>query len=297
MCFLIVVASAIIEVSLLFKTNTYSYKHKYIMSHLDSIHVLLMGNSHILDSMIPDSIGNGVFNAAISGRSYVYDNDLLKQYVPLLTNLETVIVPIDYFSFYFGRETNNPRDNQHQIDMNRTYKCMYYKYMNVKADFWYWPEIINSKMSLIPRFLKSSDQLRGGDSLGYSRQKLSNRINNWKVAALPALVNTNMPIDKRKAMELYNVYSSMASITMKKGVRLILISTPMYKTCQEDINKNVVVEKEVFVKKLQKEFSNVDYYDFTFDERFEEDDFIDSSHLSEHGAIKFSRIIKDLLSL
>ncbi len=294
-CSLIFVASAVVEISLLYKTNTYSYKHKYIMSHLDSIHVLLMGNSHILDSMIPDSIGNGVFNAAISGRSYVYDNDLLKQYVPLLTNLETVIIPLDYFCFCFGRETDNPRNILRQIDLTRTYKCMYYKYMNVKADYWYWPELINSKMQLIPRFLKTSEQLRGCDSLGYSRQKLSNRMSKWELSALPPLIDTHLPHDEEMAKNLFDTYSSMASITMSKGVRLILISTPMYQTCQEDMNKDVLVEMKSFATKLKKRYPNVEYYDYTFDARFSEDDFIDASHLSEFGAAKFSKIIKGVL--
>lgn len=268
------------------------------MSHREDIHILLMGNSHIFDGLIPDSMGYGVFNTAVSGRPYIYDNDLIKQYVPLLNNLEAVIVPLDYFSFYLGREYQNPRVLGKQESgnmMNSTHKCMHYKYMNVKADFWYWSELLNSKMNFMSRFVKSAEETRECDSLGFRRNKLSKRKEGWKTGSLPLLINSKKPIVKQKYNILENAYSSMASVTFEKNVRLILVGTPLYKTYHEDINKDVVIEIKEFAKKLQKKYPNVEYYDYTFDPRFKDDDFYDAGHLSEFGAAKFSKIMKGII--
>lgn len=295
MSIILLTASALLEVSLLYKTNTYSYKHQYVMSHLEDIHVLLMGNSHIEEGLIPDSIGTGVFNAAISGRTYNYDNELIKQYIPYTKNLKVVIMPLDYPLFYLGRDTANPKIHFQPIDLSRTYKCMHYKYMDVKADFWYWPEILNSKIKFVARFFNTPEQARGCDSLGYIKLKLSGRRSNWELGGLPKFIDSKRPINKEKFDSLYNAYSSMAKISSKKNVRFILVSTPLYKTYHEDMNKDVVKEVHDFAAKLKKEFPNVEYYDFSFDNRFVPEDFNDASHMSEFGAAKFSKVIKEII--
>ncbi len=52
---------------------------------------------------------------------------------------------------------------------------------------------------------------------------------------------------------------------------------------------------KVFVARLQKEFPNVDWYDFTRNSHFCPEDFHDASHLSESGTVKFSNLVKDIL--
>ena len=61
------------------------------------------------------------------------------------------------------------------------------------------------------------------------------------------------------------------------------------------MNKDVVKEVHDFAAKLKKEFPNVEYYDFSFDNRFVPEDFNDASHMSELGAAKFSKIMKIII--
>lgn len=267
------------------------------MSHLNDINVLLMGNSHIANGLIPDSIGCGVFNTAISGRPFYYDTELVKQYIGKMRNIKTVIMPLDYFSFYMGRERRNPRNPRKIISnqMDDTYRCMYYKYMNVPADIWYWSEIINSKLNYMHRFLETPKKESLCDSLGYSILKLSKRDENWEYRGLPLLIDSSLPKNIMDYNFLYEEYSTIAKITQQKNVRLILVGTPLYKTYHEDMNKDVVKEVHDFAAKLKKEFPNVEYYDFSFDNRFVPEDFNDASHMSELGAAKFSKIMKIII--
>lgn len=74
-CYLLKVAVCI-ECLLLFQTNNYSYKRDYVENHINDIKVLLLGNSHIDQSLNPQWIGDGVLNFAIQGRDKKYDAEL-----------------------------------------------------------------------------------------------------------------------------------------------------------------------------------------------------------------------------
>ena len=59
------------------------------------------------------------------------------------------------------------------------------------------------------------------------------------------------------------------------------------------MKKEVNEEMLSFVHRLQKKYPIIEYYDYCYDNRFVDEDFMDSSHLSEIGANKFSRIVKE----
>lgn len=283
-----------IELLLFLRPNTYSYKRMYVEEHINDIRCLLLGNSHIEEALNPSILGNGVFNMAISGRYLVYDMELAKKYIPLMSQINTVIMPLDYTEFYFGREKDNPEEKKDPDNLESTYKCMYYKYMGLRVDeLWYWSEILNSKDNFMMRFLKSDEESRECDSLGYIRLKLSNRKKNWQKRVLPKIIDTTLPIDKDKQERLYTQYCTLAELADKRGARLILLFTPMYNTYNNSTSPIVIEEMNAFVSHLKQKYRNVEYYDYSKDERFVNDDFKDASHLTENGAVKFSKIVKE----
>lgn len=287
--------SVCIELLLYLKPNVYSYKRKYIEVHLNEIETLILGNSHIEFALKPELLGRHCFNFASAGRSTIYDVELAKRYIPQMKRLQVVIMPIDYTAFSFGREkTDLPPQNDRNLE--NTYKCMYYKYMGLRVDgFWFWSEILNSKLNYMGRFIQSKEEARECDSLGYIKRDIRQRGFNWQNTALPPLIDTSMKIDKEKQTLLYQQYLTLAKLTHDKGCRLVLLGTPMYKTYQKIMNKRVCQERTLFVHQLQNECNNVEYYDFTYDKHFMPNDFDDASHLVESGAIKFSKIINNIL--
>lgn len=296
LCFILLLVSSIIEIALLYKTNTYSYKHQYVESHLDEIKVLIMGNSHTLYALIPDSMTKKAFNTAISGRNIFYDVELVKKYLPRMNHLETVVVPLDYFNFYLGREIQNPKYFRFEKDMNSTQKCMYYKYMGIPAEsVWFWSELLNSKLKFMSRFWESAAAARECDSLGSQRLRLSGRKAGWELVKLPKLIDKSINPNQEKLKQLNDLYNELCSVSNQKDVRLLLVSTPMYKTYQKDMDSCVVNEMHEFAYSLCQKYPNTEYYDFSYDDHFVKDDFNDASHLLESGAIKFTHIINDII--
>lgn len=299
LCFgtLCLAAMFLVELYLLKVPNRYSYKYNYIEDHKDEIQVLLLGSCHIEDDLDPKLLGPHTFNAAISGREEVYDAELVKQFVPRMKNLKVLVMPLEYRDFAMGRGHENPRDLKTHGEFASTFKCMYYKYMNIHIDpFWYWSEILNSELNYKERIHMNYAQQIETDSLGFVKLLDTNKIDKWENWDLPAIYDMSLPVDSNKYQEIYEIYHTAGQLCSENGVRLILTSLPMYKTYQEDLNPAAEKEMQDFVSKIQQEFpSTIEYYNFMHDERFNAEDFHDASHLSESGAPKFSKIFKEII--
>ena len=295
-CFLVLLMFATVELLLLTQTNIYSYKRQYVENHINTLKILFLGNSHIEEAVKPELVGEDCFNLAISGRAVVYDVELAKRYIPQMTNLQTVFMPLDYPKFNFKRGTKNKHEKRvREMDWGRLYKCMYYKYMDIRIDpFYYWSEILNSGINYMTRFWSSEEKNRECDSLGYIPLDIKKRNSNWQYRNMPPIIDTSLPIDTEDFNTLRNQYRTLAELTHNAGARLVLLGTPLYKTYLDDLNPEVLNELENFVKDLQKDFPNVEYYDFTADPNFLDEDFNDASHLTDSGARKFSEKLREI---
>ncbi len=289
--FFCIPALFLMELLMLQVPNRYSFKRSYIENHLDELEILLLGNCHIEDALIPNLLGEHVFNAAISGREPVYDFELGKKYIPLIQKLKVVVMPLDYRSFAFGRQKSNPRDHKVHGGYESTFKCMNYKYLGIHIDeFWYWSEFLNSELNYKQRIWMSYAQQIETDTTGFVKLLDSNKLKDWEFWDLPRIYDISVQRNSQQYEELLNGYLDLARISHEMGVKLILLSTPMYKTYQEDMVLQVEEEMKQFVGIIQSKYPDVDYYDFQHDERFLPEDFHDASHLSESGSVKFSKI-------
>lgn len=287
-----------IECLLLFQTNIYSYKRNYVENHINDIKVILLGNSHVDQNLNPQWIGDSVFNFAIQGRDKKYDVALAKKYIPQMKNLKVVIMPLDYFDFHFGREVKEIKEdvNAGKDKYSSTYKCMYYKYMGIHLDgWWYWPEIFNSRLNYMNRFFMTAKEARECDSLGFVRYGIEKRRQGWKYERLPVQID----ISKERNIEMYKHlfmnYMTIAQMSLNQGARFVLLATPVYKTYQKGMNQSIIIEIDDFVKKLKRVCPNVEYYDFTCNKSFFDEDFYDASHLSDSGAKKFSTLVSEIV--
>ena len=291
---ILLLVNVAIEFLLFLRPNTYSYKRAYVEEHINDISCLVLGNSHNEHALIPNILGDGVFNMAIAGRNIVYDIELAKRYVPQMSQLKILIISLDYFRFYFGRGKENPNEKRELLGYQDTYKCMYYKYMGIRVDgFWYWSEMLNSKFDYMKRFLKNDEKARGCDSLGYLKRRSSKRKDGWENWALPKIVDTTIEANQEEQERLYTNYCTLAELANNQGAKLVLLVTPMYKTYNDATNPAVIQEMASFAANLKQKYPNVEYYDYSADKRFVDEDFFDASHLADIGATKFSKIVKE----
>ena len=285
------------ELLLFTRPNEYSYKQDYMERHKDDIKVLILGHSQLEQGLKPSVMGDSVFNLAIEGRPVYYDAVLAQRYVPRMKNLKYVIWPLAY-NFQFSGHPFSLHDILFERDgMMPTYHCMYYKYMGIPCgsfSFLCWYEILNSRYEFGKRFYtRDMETLTRCDSLGFH----SNGRHNPSAMnqTLPSEADYDAPEVKERLREGMADILSIAKVCKEKGVHLIVVTPPAYKNYQKLLTKRGLSELKKVVDKMRKVDSSIEYHNYLFDSRFEEEDFFNSSHLAECGAEKFSKIVGELI--
>ena len=172
---------------------------------------------------------------------------------------------------------------------------IYVPRMDSLQPFWYFSEILNSKLNYMSRFWNNRQKLQECDSLGYVKLDIKDRLADWDLRSIPAVIDTTKAIDQAGYEEIWQQYEQLALVTQQKQVRLVLVAPPVYKTYQESIHPIVLNDIHQFVRKLQARYPHVEYHEHLFDNRFTADDFQDASHLNESGAIKYSKILAKII--
>lgn len=288
-----------VELILLTKPNVYSYKRKYIENHLNDIVFLLMGNSHIEEGLVPELLCDSAFNFAISAKSWSCDIELAERYVPNMPNLKMVLMPFSYHYFELGRtvggvDVMTPKE---RLQANNTYKCMQTKYLKVRQYGWkYLSEIMYSSENYMGRLKLHKDSRPFCDSLGFVSLKApESRSDGWKKARVPGVLDVNRNRNEEDYQKLKKGYERIAQICFENGVDLILISAPVYTTYQDAISPIILTDMYNLADSINAQYHNVRYYNFFFAEGFSDDDFMDAGHLTESGATKFTKMLRDSL--
>lgn len=286
-----------IEFLLLTVPNEYSYKRKYIDTNGDGIQTLILGHSHAANGINPELLGDSVFNLAISGRLHYYDAVLVERYIPKLKNLQCVVWPLGYNFQYDSYKY--PCIINNNVDYSSTYLCMYEKYMDITYNYFipymYWSEIINSKLNYGLRIFKHDQEQMGCTQLGFEPAKQKNKTHSWKTEHLPVIVNYESLNAQLAFSEGLSNMKRIAKVCSDNQVRLIVVTMPCYKTYKEKMTERGLKEMQACVDTMHSVYPNLEYYNFISDSRFKDDDFYNSSHLSDVGAEKFSKILRSIL--
>lgn len=265
-------------------SNPYSYKNEYLAKNAPEVRTLILGSSHAYYDIIPEVLGGSTFNLANVSQNYHYDYALLKNYD--FRNLKTIILPVSYFSFYDSEMEDSDSDWQYAIN----YKV--YMGIDEHSDL----SRYNFEISRFPIFVEKlkalpKEKTLSCDSLGagndYQGQSPKESLESSGIATAarhtsPTLIAVDSNI---------RYLEKIAKYCHSKGIELILITTPAYKSYYAHLNRAQLNETHRIINILAKRY-NLKYYDFMWDNRFQEGDFYDADHLNRDGAIKFTKILK-----
>ncbi len=297
----IILASLIsaVEFVLLRQPNELSFKREYMEKNGAEVKTLLIGASNAANGIDPAEIGDSCFNMAVNGQMMCITRAVCEKYLPDCTNLETVIMPIAYRQLYEGYAYPLSRTDL-VYHMKESEKCKYLKYMGVienPGDWIYWPETVWLKADTISRLFNNDNTGIGCDTLGFERLSLSNRGENWKQVPIPGEIEDRLGNAELAFQDNVRNVRKIAELCQSKGARLILLATPYFETAQKATDERRRAVLREFVGEVEKGYDNVLFREYTFDTRFQEDDFYNSSHLNEFGAAKFAAILRDDFNL
>lgn len=279
--FAIVVGAIIIIIEILLgysNPNEYRYKHNYLQTHLKDIKILGLGHSHIAYGINMVALNDSGFNAAIPSRNIFYDAEIVKEFVPKMSNLKTIILPLGY-------------NFQYRWDVPDNQKCLMAKY---------WGYIFPGETPLIKL-----------ESLYGSKRKFADIIMQRSITLImdslgDHIISTHMknawndkqelPMSKNKKNTMFiKEIKEIARVCRDHNIRLIAITMPCYTTYVAATTPSGISELHALADSMRSVYPEMEYYDFMADKRFDIEDFRDPSHLNELGALKFTAILKNEL--
>lgn len=275
--------------------NPYKYKYEWMQKNAEDVEILVLGSSHTFYGIRPEFFEGKAFSLANVSQGLRQDLFLLEYWVDKYKNMKTVICPIS-FSSWFGRGLEYGSES---------YRCRYYK---IYMDCDLYPDIslYNLELSdfrtakgkiaklLSPNIDPGYDEYGWGNTYKLSEKKMDkwNDGTEAEAAVKRHTVKSWDYIDQK-----YTQMKELAEFCRSHNIQLVLITTPCWPSYYENLNSKQLSKMYELTYKFIQEY-NLPYLDYLKDPRFEADDFYDSNHLSDVGAIKFTKILdKDIRSI
>lgn len=291
----LLIACAIVEYIVRQVPNAYRFKYEWMQKNAENVDVLVLGSSHTFYGIRPQYLDGNAFSLANVSQDQNLNLFLLEYWSDRYKNLKTVICPISVFS-WFGRGIEYGAES---------YRCRYYKiYMDCNL----YPCMILHNFEItdystakvkLEKFFSDNPTI-DYDPYGWGNNyKLQNKnMDSWndeteaELAAKRHTVNTWVFYEKN-----HSIMKKMAEFCKARNIQLVLITTPCWHSYYDRINAEQLSKMYELTSLFQKEY-NLPYLDYLKDSRFSADDFFDSNHLSDVGAIKFTKILNhDIRSL
>lgn len=290
-----IVASIPLEYLIRQVPNPYKYKYEWMQKNAEDVEILVFGSSHTFYGIRPEFFKGKAFSLANVSQGLRQDLFLLEYWADRYKKLKTVICPIS-FSSWFGRGLEYGSES---------YRCRYYK---IYMDCDLYPDLSFYNLELSDfrtakgkvAKLFSSNEDPGYDEYGWGNTyKLSKKkMDKWNDGTEAEAAVKRHTAKSWDYIDLnYARMKELVDFCKSRNIQLVLITTPCWYSYYDNLNKEQLDKMNELTNRFKNEF-DVPYFDYLKDPRFEADDFYDSNHLSDVGAIKFTKILdNDINSL
>ena len=275
--------------------NSFSIKIEGFQQRADSVKVLVLGSSHAMKGLNPGFFSLPGFNFSNSSQTLEYDSRICLKYLPISPELKIVIIDITYISFFFLLK-----------DSPENWKdYFYYQYFGIKvpAISWNSPSAYfraalyrkGTLQDLITGKLDCRKEFGDIQPNGWERTRIDTDTVavSYKTGSERADLHQSLIHHENLNANLEGL-ENMISVLSKKGIKVYLISCPVYHTYTKYLSPATEAENLKLIQKITQKFS-IPYYDFSRDPRFDREDFFDNDHLNSKGAEKFSMMIDSLI--
>jgi hypothetical protein len=274
-----------------FIESGFEKKRKIADEKIESAEILIFGSSHTYYGVKAAMLGKPALNFAYPSQDLYYDDKLLQKYLPLAKNLKIAVIDLAYPSFEVELEKTEwiwrtsayerfwkiPRKSKIPLLTDYSLAALY--------------GIQESRTFLLTNRLTEEENI---DFTGSNvNERPANPALNSDLSNFLRLHEANMKESSIPANVGY--LSEMIEALQSKNIRVIIISTPCYHNYYEKINSEKYSTFERNINLIREKY-NVEYYNFLKDSRFNEQDFVDTDHLTTKGSEKFTLLLKDLIN-
>lgn len=294
----VLVLLAIMEVLYRQIPNDYKYKAEYLNKHAGEIETLLLGNSHNFYGLDPNYFQKyNTFNAAYTVQRNYMDLKILEKYADDLSGLKSIVMPIMPMEMFFKRIEDapffyNPSIHKYRIYYELDIPWTYGDYFEVNSKIFLLRNMVNTLKNhyVYGKSPVLSSELGWGTN--YYWENGRDLLETGRETARQHEQISFAEYEQDKGLE-YNeqILEAIIKIAAEKDVLVYFYSPPIYQTYRDLIDPERVDLATKALQRLDSAHLNCVYESYYADKSFVAQDFFDSDHLSNLGAIKLSKRI------
>jgi hypothetical protein len=270
--------------------NTLFYKEAKVKVAADKIEVLILGSSHALFGLNPDTFGRPGFNLAGVSQTLYYDQHLLEGLLPSLDQLDHVVLTISYFSLW---HTTGLQEDWRESFYTRAWGA---SPESGRIDWRACSYVAMYSLPVTRRYLL-------GDYAGFVEE---NPVapNGWQGVAIPPkwgapvsdeggqwrLEEHHRIMDQSRLAAQSSYLRQIVEILQERGIRPLILTPPAQPTYWQNFDPEYWEPAEAFLAELCEE-KQIPWLNLLQDTRFYPSDFFDNDHVNSVGAEKLSRIV------
>lgn len=282
--------------------NDYTFKNDWLSTHATNVAVLVLGSSHTYFGIDPSAVppGHGRwFNAAHTQQTLRYDAFVLEKFLPQMTHLHTVILPVSYHTLWYRLNDRGWGDGAERIPKYRHgYGCRHYSPLDLKRSCEFFSLDLGAAARRVARH-----RLRGvpeiyctatGFGKGYL---LRTRDRDWDATGPRDAARHNEWQSNREALdENVRMLNEIADLCRRRDVRLLLLTPPAWRSYREALKPEQLADLRAVCTRTVRNNPHVRWLDLLDDARFGADDFFDATHMNEVGARRLTELLADAVA-
>lgn len=288
--FPIVLVAIAMELLLRAIPNDFEYKKACLKEKASTIETLIIGNSHTLYGLDPEFFDGNVFNLSQVSQSPDLDQIVLEHFMPAMPNLKTLIIRLSYDS------TFEQLQNSNESWRLKNYYLYYGVPENVAVVNKFEILAVSMKFNLkrlwnyYIKDMPGIEVTQSGFGMTTYQDLKPDLETTGPIAAKRHTSDTAIYFEENK-----KIYEAIILDCKKKGIEVVLVTLPTYKSYYNNLNTKQLNSTVVFGETQHKKYDNVTYYNLLKDASFDETDFFDADHLNEKGAKKLSMYLNTVM--
>lgn len=271
--------------------STYAYKAQWMDEHAPELETLILGPSTTYNCIKPGLLSTRAFNLANSYQTNRYDWFLLSRDSTRYRQLKNLVYPTSALLMNTELEKGAA-----------WYRSAYYRnYFGCKdhSIFSKYAWEVFCSAAVQNKFSKYNEPLTC-DSLGFGQDLVAGPDNLKELTPkkVESRVKWVVKTTQEKTMEVDYV-DLMLDYCQRHQINVYLLNVPEYPSFYEALDSlpEIHLRMNKKVEEILKKYDNVVFRDYQGDARFDSLDFANPNHLNMRGAEKFTRILKEELSL
>ncbi len=294
----VILGYLIIEILTLNLPMSYKSINSYLQSNKDEIQVIVLGSSQMKNAVNPAYLDQSTLNIASGNQHFDTDFKILKELVPKLPKLETVVLEVSYSHFELPLNGKNFWKNN-----------IYLKYYNVNA--FERPTYFKDKLIFISHPPFFSEKLIDfyflkNNSINYNRFGFDindfsgtfkdlnyNKKEIQKVARFKINTTPNLIIYHKNTTQFFELLNFLK----KEKLNIIICKPPMHKRYLQKRNFSILKRRDSIIDILQKKYPEILLLDEEEDTaRYQVSNYKNQSHLNPTGALIFTKKLNGLIN-